>query len=257
MQDQYTGDIGDFGKYGLLRAICAETGLRLGVVWYLSAADKPTDGRLVEYLGPPHRPLFRDCDPRLYDALGEVVRDSRRSVATIRERGILPRGTVFFEKLLTFNDLPGIGVQAREARLARRQAWLTEAHEATRDCDLVFVDPDNGLEVQSAKSHSRKGPKYVFFSELEGYVDRHQSVIVYQHVDHTAPAHNQIVLRLAELEERLSPSTKPFALHYHRGTARAFLVVPSSAHAAALFYSAQRFVATPWRRHFDLVTPLR
>ena len=33
MQDRYTGDIGDFAKYGLLRAL--EAGHRLGVAWYL------------------------------------------------------------------------------------------------------------------------------------------------------------------------------------------------------------------------------
>ena len=44
MQDQYVGDIGDFGKYGLLRHLfgrpegadaAPEDALRLGVVWYL------------------------------------------------------------------------------------------------------------------------------------------------------------------------------------------------------------------------------
>ena len=34
MQDRYVGDIGDFGKYGLLRALCGRD-LYLGVVWYL------------------------------------------------------------------------------------------------------------------------------------------------------------------------------------------------------------------------------
>ena len=40
MQDRFVGDIGDFGKYGLLRTLAgiepkAEPGYRLGVVWYL------------------------------------------------------------------------------------------------------------------------------------------------------------------------------------------------------------------------------
>ena len=34
MQDRYVGDVGDFGKYGLLRALCGGD-LTLGVVWYL------------------------------------------------------------------------------------------------------------------------------------------------------------------------------------------------------------------------------
>ena len=41
MQNRYTADLGDFGKYGLLKALCQSHGedeernLRLGVVWYL------------------------------------------------------------------------------------------------------------------------------------------------------------------------------------------------------------------------------
>ena len=46
MQDRYVGDIGDFVKYGLLRAL--GKGKRLGVAWYLPAAADLTgsgDGR--------------------------------------------------------------------------------------------------------------------------------------------------------------------------------------------------------------------
>jgi hypothetical protein len=34
VQDRYVGDIGDFGKYGLLIALCGHD-LSLGVVWHL------------------------------------------------------------------------------------------------------------------------------------------------------------------------------------------------------------------------------
>ena len=64
MQNRYTGDIGDFGKYGLLKAPCLPGGgsdageLSLGVVWYLFAdAESNTDGGLVHYLDPSPRPL--------------------------------------------------------------------------------------------------------------------------------------------------------------------------------------------------------
>ena len=42
MQNQYVGDIGDFGKYGLLRAISGDP-LRLGVVWYLFPDEPPKE----------------------------------------------------------------------------------------------------------------------------------------------------------------------------------------------------------------------
>ena len=64
MQDRYAGDIGDFGKYGLLRALCGEA-LRLGVLWYAFEGDRkraPNDGKRIDYLDPPDEQL-RECDP--------------------------------------------------------------------------------------------------------------------------------------------------------------------------------------------------
>jgi hypothetical protein len=49
MQDRYFGDVGDLGKYGLLRALSGlneEPQLRLGVVWYLFPDESHnTDGK--------------------------------------------------------------------------------------------------------------------------------------------------------------------------------------------------------------------
>ena len=54
MQDRYFGDVGDFGKYGLLRVLSgfwAEPRLKLGVVWYLFPNETHNaDGGLISYL---------------------------------------------------------------------------------------------------------------------------------------------------------------------------------------------------------------
>lgn len=47
MQDNYVGDIGDYGKYGLLRNVTA-AGLRLAVNWYRVIPTRP--GRKTENL---------------------------------------------------------------------------------------------------------------------------------------------------------------------------------------------------------------
>lgn len=50
MQNRYTGDIGDFGKLGLLRVL-QESGLTIGVNWYLVPDENHnSDGRHVQYL---------------------------------------------------------------------------------------------------------------------------------------------------------------------------------------------------------------
>ena len=103
MEDRYLGDVGDFGKYGLLKALCLQSensegyNRSLGVVWYLVPDEAGSgDGKLTSYLkgAPENLGLYRSCDPDLYDLLREIVRGDQRNVAAIRQEQILPSGTV-------------------------------------------------------------------------------------------------------------------------------------------------------------------
>lgn len=205
MQDRYVGDLGDFGKYGLLRS----------------------------------RPLRR---------AGRTRGDGPRSIRAVRERGVLPLGTAFFEELLSFAGMPAIGASALAARLDRRARWLQGAIEASRGCDLVFADPDNGIEC-GRKRHEKLGPKHAYFDELAAFVRRGQRLIVYHHLDRSAPAPTQIAHALDRLARGTGASTVPFALHFRRGTARAFLVVPSADHNDWLIERARRFAESRWGQH--------
>lgn len=262
MQNRYVGDVGDFGKYGLLRAFCLPAGdvgrdLSLGVVWHLVPDEgHNADGKHTSYLDPTPANLeyYGCCDPFLYDSLAEIVRRGARHVTSIHNSGILPPATVFFEEPLTFDGMPRVGPAAREARLGRRSEWLQRTLEATAGCNVVFVDPDNGLEG-SAKRHHKRGAKYVYFDELAPYLSRGQSLVVYHHMGRNGPAADQIRERLDQIGTRIDGCDRTFALRYHRGTSRAFLVIPAKRHGALLFDRAKHFVSGPWSKHFSLVAP--
>ena len=52
MQDNYIGDIGDYGKYGLLREVCAAA-MSLSMNWYKAVptkVGKQDDGKYTSYL---------------------------------------------------------------------------------------------------------------------------------------------------------------------------------------------------------------
>ena len=260
MQDRYVGDLGDFGKYGLLKAVCSSgdtvwhSDITLGVVWYLVPdEDHNDDGKYVQYLVPNARnqEQFRSCDPVLYDLLADIVDSSRRSVANIRERDVLPVGTRYYDLPLTFDGLPksGPGVQRQRAEL--RTGWLEGALDSTASCELVFVDPDNGFEV-SVGPYQKRGPKHVFFDELIPFLKRGQSLVVYHHMSRRGSSVDQVRGRLAEIEERLGHGA--FALLYHRGSARAFFVIPVEEHRGFLSSRAEKFLDGAWSRHFELVT---
>ena len=256
------GDVGDFAKYGLLRALCAVEptwgrrtyDLSLGVVWYLVPDEEgTTDGGHVGWANQATSTIQRymPCDPELYHALLRMLRDGDRSVRAVRERGVLPEGTVFYEARLSFARTPGIGRAATERRLERRKAWAWDALAATRGCDVVFADPDNGLEPRAGVPRSRlTGPKYAYFDELVPYLDRGQSFVVYHHLHRSMVHEGQVHDRLSQVEERLGPA---FALRFHPGAGRAFFVVPADAHREVLRERALRLVRNRcWARHFEL-----
>lgn len=261
MQNKYVADVGDFGKYGLLRYLCRD--LRLGVAWYLVADEGyNSDGRHIRYLNldleaAVHygvRPItkraasqntqrFRACAPELYDALSGIVTDRARTVAEIRKRAILAGNTVFFEEPFELRSNTPLHERRRQ-----REDWMEAALARTADCDVVFLDPDNGLEVASHGACSTFGPKYVTYEEVRRFFGREQSVIIYQHFDMES---DLVGRRRAKLASRLkTDEARIQALHYHRGTARAFFVVPSAQHEKLLRDRIQSFLGSAWSEHF-------
>lgn len=223
MRDNYVGDVGDFYKYSLLRRLCGATGegpkRKLGVIWYLYPDPcKETDGLHLAYLSPQKRDEYHPADPELYDKLGQLIAD------TVRQRGLLPADTVFFEEPLSLVSLPKGSSSAVESRLAYRRAWLGRALEATKDCDIVFFDPDNGLEVASVKAHQDKGPKYTFYDELLPFWQRGQSLVIYQHKNMHQTAEVQIAERKRELAERLGYDRETEAFYFPKWGGRIFFV---------------------------------
>ena len=250
MQNRYVGDLGDYGKYGLLRALCnPRPRLRLGVVWYLVPNErKGGDGRLVGYLSSsPREEELAVCDPALFRVLGEIVRRGSRDVRAVRARAVLPAGTFFYERRLDYRGLK------KAERLAMRAAWLAEAQDSMRKCDLVFLDPDNGIAGRLER-HSLKAPKFVFLDEILPYVRRGQSVLVYHHLNRRTPAETQFRSVSRLLKKAVPNGVEVTVLRYHRGTARAYAILAVQRHLAILLERISKFVAGPWGRHFALAS---
>lgn len=139
MQDRYVGDIGDFAKYGLLRAL--GEGRQLGVAWYLHPDENHNqDGRHIAYLCKPD--LWSTADGVVFEALGRIIDNDRRcvekrSVAAVQASGIL-RDAVFADERFDTATLVS-------QRAQRRADWLQQTKGALSGCDVVFADPDNGL----------------------------------------------------------------------------------------------------------------
>ena len=244
MQDQYVGDIGDFGKYSLLRALCGTPEepvrrLPLGVIWYRHPDERDrNDGRHTTYRNLPHTSngllrrnwlRLRPCDPALYDTLRRIVGNRRRKVSVIEntQNEIFPEGSIFYESqisLISVND---------------RRAWFKEAvHKVKDESKIVFFDPDNGITHRDAPS-----PKHVAFSELETLWNIGKSLVIYHHLNRQRGYfhHAQIDDLSSEIMTRFHP-TSLWALHYHRGTARVFFVLAQTNHCVTIAQRMQKFL---------------
>lgn len=256
MQDRYAGDLGDFLKLGLLRWLVApardEQPLRLGVVWYLTADESHNaDGKHVAYLDSAHRHAgrLRALDVDLYERLATLVLAGRRNVDELERSGVLPPETPTHRSLLNLTDLP---VGDRSGRLERRCTWLSAALSATQGCDVVFLDPDNGLRPSGHRvpRHRTKSVKHAYLDEVAAFARRGQSVVAYHHADRSAPVAEQARRRMAELAEVLDAvplATGPLgAVQASRGTTRLFLVAPATAHVDRLSRRLRALEQSPW-----------
>ena len=182
MQDRYVGDIGDYVKYGLLRAIRGTR--RLGVAWYLHPNAGPTgDGKHTAYLQNPGE--WRHLDPELFDALKELIGD-RRSVADIQESGVLGDAAFAADRL-------AVAAVKSHDRERWRHRWFNRIKRQLAGCDLVFADPDNGLVPDDRFRPARKvDAKRIPLSEAMALAEGRTAVIYHHNTRHRGGHRNEI-----------------------------------------------------------------
>ena len=257
MQNRYVGDIGDFGKYGLLRFLSGTRGsptderrLSLSIVWYLHPDESHnSDGKHIRYLSATsaYQQALRECDPELFETLRKLIADDTRSVTAIRRSPILPDDTVYYERSLYYSRS-----ESRSARQAIRKRWLQAALEITSEAELVFVDPDNGIS-ETVDPLRKNGPKFVFINDLQQFVEQNKSLVVYHHLGRQGTATEQI-FRVSEcLQDKLHLADRPWALRFRRGSARAYFVIPHELHRITLARRISHLLESSWGAHFDLV----
>jgi hypothetical protein len=246
MQNRYVGDIGDYGKYALLRHLCGHPPdrlMRLAVVWCLFPDETATnDGRHVSYLKDAG---FAALEPDLYEILRSIVWENRRQIASVAESGYLPARTVFFDNPVIENFRA-----APRERLRHRDSWIQDCLRQTSDCDLVFLDPDNGLEVKSIAKHQIRAGKYVYWDELTRFWERGDALLVYHHLNRTAPSALQVRLLTRRFSGILAKSVI-LPLVFRRGSSRVFwLIHRGDSRGLELQRRAANLLSTGWSRHF-------
>ena len=154
----------DYRKYGLLRCF-AEAGFKIGVCWMLTPPDQSSDGRKLGYLENPDK--WRHRDPPLFDFLARCVGANERAVRVLERAKLLP-GAIFFSELLADDK-------------AQRGQYFDRALGALADADLLFFDPDTGIEVPSTPAGRKDSSRYLYWCDVDRVARCEASVVIFQH----------------------------------------------------------------------------
>ncbi len=239
MQDRYVGDVGDFGKLGLLRQI-ADSGLKVGVNWYRTYKPEEHNNNDGKHIGYLNNKLFQGCDDVLLERLREIVGHDR-SIAALEGAGLISDACYYSAILRPGND-----------RSFSRDTWYSSSLKALSHSDIIFCDPDNGLLVKSVSLLSSRSDKYITEDELVGYYLSGKSVIFY---NHRCREKEEVYLqRFKPLQLRSEfVSAKWKGLKFVRGSIRDFIFILQPVHFEKINNVVGKIMQSNWNRHFATI----
>lgn len=256
MQNKYVADIGDWGKYGMLNYICNPSNscsekLLLGINWYLVKNENSShDGKFIEYLDKNNErniKEYRVCSEFLYDELRKIVLEGKRSVNEVQNRTILPTDTIYYDDYLSFDNISCKDINYLERRKILRAKWVSNGLEKLQHADILFFDPDNGIEVSSYKRTSTKGIKFVYYNEIIDYYNRGQSLIIYNHRDRST---DKIYLNKIKNISNYINADKIFCMRFNRYSVRDYIFVLHNNHFNVINAKIEEMLKSDWEKHF-------
>jgi len=252
MQEKYIGDTPDFGKYALLRALCnKQTGLRLGINWYLtigSEVDRPNNRDGNKRHHATNQEIYEPIDKGLWNQLNRFQHEDHRSLERIENSGILPKTTLYHSEPLSLVNFRG-----KINKTVERTRWVESGFRALEPVDIVFVDPDNGFETKIPR-HYKRGPKFTYYDEIKGYVGRNQTVVAIQFMGRQVggvPALASSIRR--KLKTKLSIGGDIHALKNRAGKSILYLIIPADYHSTLVSESLDNFLEGPASSIFQKV----
>lgn len=210
LKNQYFGDVGDYGKYGLLRFL-AKNGINIAINWYLTPNAGSNDGKHISYLNDGK---MRRFDPELFDLLSEMLNNGIRDINAFEDQDKIP-GAIYYNKLL---DNTGI---TRSEKRDIRTEWHKDALDICKEADLVFLDPDNGA-CEKEPTSAKESIKYCYASEIADYYNAGQNVVYY--CSKGRRTYDQWEDTKAMMQ-RVLPDAKLAIITFHKGTQRSYIFV--------------------------------
>jgi hypothetical protein len=154
MQNKYFGDIHDFYKYYFLRHISEK--YLLGIDWCLVPNEnKKGDGQKS----------LTENEKKKEEELYTLLKKSQKNVNSIKK--------YFNAKVKYFEEM--------HSDFCLCHIYEKNAIDELNYMDIIFFDPDNGIEMSSTNNKNKF--KFVSYGLLEKFWNMGKSLIIYQHSD--------------------------------------------------------------------------
>ena len=238
MKNQYLGDIGDYGKYGLLRFL-ASKGIQIGVNWYLTKNDNSNDGKFKKYLDREKEPWMIDQD--LFDQLQIIKSNPKSTVMAVKAHNLIP-GAVYYASCLDLTDL------TPQERSITRDQWFAESSICLQNSNMIFADPDNGISFRFT-SRAKNNEKYIFSSDIETYYRMGKDVVFYCHKGRRS---NAAWLKVRADLVAILGDAYVLTLTYHKGTQRSYIFAIHHERLQTYWDMLREFVDTDWKQVFEI-----
>lgn len=238
MKDQYFGNRHDYIKYALLRRLTRDNGVRTAVCWMLTPPVEQKSGGQTSYLREPGARSYRPIDEELFYFLREAVYiREERAVSVIEESGLL-HDTIFYRDRLTDNA-------------GHRTKFFKEFLRLAEGCELIFFDPDYGLEPTNVRYGQERSSKYLCRYEVAVTFSEGHSLLVYQQRPRYTPMMG-VVERVANSLSELAEDADQVYV-FSSGLA-AFALVVHPNHAIAFTKSVAEIEQEHWPGNMKTVT---
>ena len=237
MKNQYFGDIGDYGKYGLLRFLAGHE-VTVAVNWYLTEKDQTNDGNKREYLTKEENLKY---DPVLFDVLKKMCAQNKKDVHEFAALGMIP-GAKYYDRIVE----PVLSTLTFSEKRSARNQWHQEALAACDGCDLVFLDPDNGLKAGNPTA-KKDAMKFVYSTDAADYYERGQDVVYYCHKGRRTDVQWE---KAKHIMKEQCPSAVLMGITFHRGTQRSYIFVIHPEREKLYSDLIKVFLETPWNEVF-------
>ena len=237
MKNQYLADIGDFGKYGLLRYL-SNQGIKISVNWYLTTDDTSNDGHFRKYL---ENNRYSEYDCELFDVLRWIYVSKYYDVRVFENKQLIPNAIYYH----AFIDTLGWANKPSKERLSERIEWHRQALKLLKGSELVFLDPDNGLCKKRVNGwlNSRK---YVFLDEAYDYYKEGSDIVYYCHKGRRDQFKWTAAINALKSKD---PLIHIRAISFHKGTQMTYVFAVHPERAEKYDCIIKDFLQTNWGRN--------